>query len=74
MTQNALLLIGTLFRECWKFFVSFNIPGTNFTPGLAFLSLSVITLFVKFIRSWVGFGSGASGSAHTIARLRDKNE
>lgn len=72
MTTDALNFIGALFSNCWRFFVSFNIPGTNFTPGLAFLSLSVIFLFVKFIKSMIGFNTGASANAKTIAHYRDK--
>lgn len=72
MTSDALMFVTALFSNCWKFFVAFNIPGTNFTPALAFLSLSVITLFVKFIKSMIGFNTGTSAQASTIAHYRDK--
>lgn len=73
MVGDALLFAQALLSNCWRFFISFNLPGTNFTPALAMMAASVIFILVKFIRGMVGFGGGVSANIRTSEKLRDKD-
>lgn len=45
MTSDALRFYASYFANLWKFYVSWNIPGTTFTPAeLSFFVLAVSIL------------------------------
>lgn len=39
MTDDALLVVESLFSTIWRFFNSWYIPGTNVTPAVAFFGI-----------------------------------
>lgn len=73
MFGDALSFAQALLSSCWRFFVSFNLPGTNFTPGLAMMASTVIYILIKFIHGFVGFGGGISANIRSSEKLRDKD-
>lgn len=73
MLGDALSFAQALLSGCWRFFVSFNLPGTNFTPALAMMASTVIFILIKFIRGFVGFGGGVSANLHTSDKMSKKD-
>lgn len=64
MTQEVLQFIAGFFREFWKLFNSWYIPGTNVTPVGMILFCSWVPFTLKFIKELIGLGaSGASASS-----------
>lgn len=74
MYGDGLLIIRALIGWAWRFFVSFELPGTHITPALAMIGLSVITMAVKFIRGMVGLGNGSaiSGNIGYLQSINNK--
>lgn len=59
MTNDALLIVGTTLSECFKFFTSWHIPGTNFTPAQFFFGVVTIVFFFKWFKAlFAGLESG----------------
>lgn len=70
MTNDALLVLETLFSTIWRLFTSWHIPGTNVTPAVAFAFLIVAGIGLKFIGRLFGIGldvSGGTGAAFSVS-------
>lgn len=50
MTLNFLTLLQTLFSQCWKFFNSWYIPGTNITPAGAGFFILFAFFVIRFAK------------------------
>lgn len=62
-------ILFNMFNWAWSMATSFKIPGTNITPALAMVFLSVIGLGVRFIRGMLGLNFDAKSirsDANTI--------
>ena len=67
MTQDALRFYLAYFNNLWKFYVSWNFPGTTFTPAeLSFFVLAVSILIRTLKRlsnvSDASFGGSSKSS------------
>lgn len=51
MTQDGITFISWFFREFWRFFNSWYIPGTAISPAGALFGFIAIPLALKFILS-----------------------
>lgn len=49
MTNDALLVVETLFSTIWSLFTSWYIPGTNVTPAVALFGILFFTVFIKIV-------------------------
>lgn len=52
MTQDAVAVVEMLFTTIWKFFVCFQIPGTNVTPAAFGIFLLAASFGLRFFLSW----------------------
>lgn len=62
MTNDAVLVLQSLFQTIWRLFTSWHIPGTNVTPASFFLFLSVAGIGLTFVLRFLGIGGGVSVS------------
>lgn len=54
MTQDALLILATLFGPIWSLFTSWEIPGTHMTPAEWGFFLLTVTLLLRFLKRLFG--------------------
>lgn len=57
MTDEAMLVVKTLFTSIWSIFTSWHIPGTNVTPMAMALFLIIACLGLRFLYSLLGVSS-----------------
>lgn len=61
MTDDALLVVKSIFSTCFRFLNSWYIPGTNVTPAVAFFGILFLTILFRIVTHVFGlFGLGAS--------------
>lgn len=72
MTQDAILVLQTLFNAIWRLFTSFHIPGTNVTPAAAFLFFIVAGIGLKFLSRMFGIGLDGEGGFVAAVRVSDR--
>lgn len=68
MTDDAILVLKTLFETIWMFFTSWYIPGTNVTPAAMFLFLGAAGIGLRFVGRFLDIGGGASLSGAARSR------
>lgn len=49
MTNDALLVLQSLFQTIWRLFSSWNFPGTNVTPAEMFLFLISAGIGLRYV-------------------------
>lgn len=49
MTDDALLVVKSIFESCFKLFNSWYIPGTNVTPAVALFGLLFLAILFRII-------------------------
>lgn len=63
MTGEASFFLAMFFANIWKFYVSWNIPGTNFTPAeLSFFVLSLIVI-IRFLKRFSSVSDASFGNS-----------
>ena len=64
MTAEAVQFLSGFLAQIWKYFVSWNIPGTNVTPIGWALFIALVMIFINtFKRLMVIPDASASGSS-----------
>lgn len=59
MTDDALLVVKSIFGTCFKLLISWYIPGTNVTPAVALFGLLFLAILFRIITHVFGlFGKG----------------
>lgn len=51
MTQDAFSVVQLLFSSVWSLFTSWNIPGTNVTPGGFAVFLAFAFIMIRFVHN-----------------------
>lgn len=72
MTNDALLVLETVFSTIWRLFTSWHIPGTNVTPAVAFAFFLVVAIGLKFIGRLFGVGIDESGKSRSVGSISDR--
>lgn len=54
MTDDALLVLKTLFQTIFSLFTSWYIPGTNVTPAVAFFGILFISILFRVFSRLLG--------------------
>lgn len=54
MTDDALLVVKSIFGTCFKLLNSWYIPGTNVTPAVALFGLLFLAILFRIITSVFG--------------------
>lgn len=76
MTNDAKLVVETLFSTIWRIFTSWHIPGTSVSPAVMALFLLFACLGLRFLYRLLGMGGlepGDISEARSSARyLRDR--
>lgn len=76
MTNDALLVLETLFQTIWSLFTSWHIPGTNVTPagmGLFLISSGIgLRMVLNFFHSPNAAASSGIRGAVKINKDRSK--
>lgn len=49
MTDDALLVVNSIFGTCFKLLTSWYIPGTNVTPAVALFGLLFLGILFRII-------------------------
>lgn len=57
MSQDAIDIISTTFSQCWRFFTSIKIPGTDITPATWAMFSLFFVLFIRLIVRFLADGS-----------------
>lgn len=52
MTSDALAILDCIFGTVWRIFTSWNIPGTNVTPGMFLIFLVVAGVGLRLLSSF----------------------
>lgn len=63
MTSDGYAIVTTLFSEVWRFFTSWNIPGTNTTPAAWFMFIMVAGISIKVGKRLLSRNLGGSGGS-----------
>lgn len=58
MTDEAFSFSRGFFAQCWRFFISWYIPGTNVSPAGLAIGVVVFVLIINFIRQNSSFITG----------------
>ena len=53
MTSDGLTIISWYFINFFRFFTDWHIPGTNVTPAMWFIFLSISVIVFKFIKRFI---------------------
>ena len=54
MTDDALLVVQSIFTTCFKLLNSWYIPGTNVTPAVALFGILFLTIIFRIINHVFG--------------------
>lgn len=49
MTDDALLVVKSIFSTCFRLLNSWYIPGTNVTPAVAFFGILFLTILFRIV-------------------------
>ena len=49
MTDDALLVVKSIFSTCFRLFNSWYIPGTNVTPAVAFFGILFLSILFRIV-------------------------
>lgn len=63
MTNDALLVLNTLFRSIFSLFTSWYIPGTNVTPAVAFFGILFISILFRVLSRVLGLWDDGKGDS-----------
>lgn len=56
MSGDAVLILHTVFTQCWRLFTEWRIPGTGVSPGMwALFALTVVTT-IRLARIFFNLG------------------
>lgn len=61
MTNDALLVLETLFQTIWRLFTSWNFPGTNVTPAEMFLFLISASIGLRYVLMFLHSPNASAG-------------
>ena len=67
MSDDAILVLECLFQTIWRFFTSWNIPGTDVTPAVMGLFLLSAGIGLRFVMRFLNGDAGISGSGSVRA-------
>lgn len=60
MTGDAILIIRTVFSQCWRLFTQWRIPGTATSPGMVMLFALMVVVAIRALRVFLNMGGGNS--------------
>ena len=63
MTDDALLVLKTLFQTIFSLFTSWYIPGTNVTPAVAFFGILFISILFRVFSRLFGLWDDGKGDS-----------
>ena len=63
MTDDALLVLQTLFQSIFSLFTSWYIPGTNVTPAVAFFGILFISILFRVLARLLGLWDDGKGDS-----------
>lgn len=63
MTDDALLVLKTLFQTIFSLFTSWYIPGTNVTPAVAFFGILFISILFRVLSRLLGLWDDGKGDS-----------
>lgn len=73
MTNDAILVLGTLFNTIWRLFTSWYIPGTNgVTPAMAFLFFIAAGIGLRFVHRVLGLSPDFAGASSAVSSASNK--
>lgn len=64
MTDDALLVLQTLFQTIFSLFTSWHIPGTNVTPAVAFFGILFIAILFRVLSRVLGLWDDGKGDSN----------
>lgn len=71
MTDEALLVVKSIFGTCFKLLNSWYIPGTNVTPAVAAFGCLFLGICFRFIGQFFGLWESISRSSHRSSKGGD---
>lgn len=63
MTDDALLVLKTLFQTIFSLFTSWYIPGTNVTPAVAFFGILFLSILFRVLSRLLGLWDEGKGDS-----------
>lgn len=60
MSGDAILIVRTVFSQCWRLFTEWRIPGTTTSPGMAFLFALLVVVALRALRIFLNMPGGGS--------------
>lgn len=67
MTDDALLVVQSLFSVIWRLFTSWYIPGTNVTPAVMALFLAAAGIGLRLLIRFFDANSASGDVARTFS-------
>lgn len=64
MTDDALLVLKTLFQTIFSLFTSWHIPGTNVTPAVALFGILFIAILFRVLSRVLGLWDDGKGDSN----------
>lgn len=72
MTNDALLVLETLFQTIWRLFTSWNFPGTNVTPAEMFLFLISAGIGLRYVLMFLHSPNASASSGLASGKAIDE--
>lgn len=60
MSGDSLVILRTVFAQCWRLFTEWRIPGTGVSPGMWALFAFLLVVAIKLLRLFFNMGGGTS--------------
>lgn len=64
MTNDALLVLQSLFQTIFSLFTSWYIPGTNVTPAVALFGILFISILFRVLSRVLGLWNDGKGDSN----------
>ena len=64
MTNDALLVLQTLFQTIFSLFTSWHIPGTNVTPAVALFGILFLSILFRVLSRVLGLWNDEKGDSN----------
>ena len=64
MTNDALLVLQTLFQTIFSLFTSWHIPGTNVTPAVALFGILFLSILFRVLSRVLGLWDDGKGDSN----------
>lgn len=74
MSNDALMVVQTLFSVIWRIFTSWHIPGTNVTPAVMALFLASAGIGLRLLVRFFDANYAASSAGTDFANAYERAE